>query len=123
MRNKGSSTCVACPFKVKDDVRHVQKFQHHLKSSKHPKEKAWYCQNNNCKKRSFKQGGIRTCNENKPYFRLEDQEGHISENEYKKKYKIEIEAKRNKSLTCRFCQKKFRYRSEKSRHQTGEKCK
>ena len=87
MRNKGSSTCVACPFKVKDDVRHVQKFQHHLKSSKQPKEKAWYCQNNNCKKRSFKPGGIRTCNENKPYFRLEDQEGHISENEYKKSTK------------------------------------
>ena len=66
MGNKGNSLCVACSFEVKDDFHHVQKFQRHLKSSKHPKEKAWYCQKNNCKKRSFKLGDIRTCREDKP---------------------------------------------------------
>ena len=82
MKNKGSSTCIACSFKVKDDVYHVQKFQRHLKSSNHPKEQAWYCKNNNCKRRSFKLGGLRTCSENRPYFRLEDQNDDISESEY-----------------------------------------
>ena len=123
MKNKGNSTCVACLFEVKDDVDHVQKFQRHLKSSKHPKEKAWHCQKNNCKKRSFKLGGIRTCSENKPYFRLEDQDDHISENEYIKKNEIEINAKTIKSLTCKFCKKKFTHRSDKSKHETREKCK
>ena len=56
MKNKGSSTFITCSFKVKDDVYHVQKFQRHLKSSNHPKEQAWYCKNNNCKRRSFKLG-------------------------------------------------------------------
>jgi len=81
MKKKGTSTCIACPFKVKDDAYHVQKFQRHLKSSNHPKEQAWYCENNNCKKRSFKLGGLRTCSEKRPYFRLEDQNGHMSESE------------------------------------------
>ena len=85
MKNKGSSTCIACSFQVKDDVYQVQKFQRHLKSSNHPKEQAWYCKNNNCKRRSFKLGGLRTCSENRPYFRLEDQSDHISESEYIKK--------------------------------------
>ena len=81
MKKKGSSTCIACPFKVKDDVYHVQKFQSHLKSSNHHKEQAWYCKNNNCKKRSFKLGGLRTCSEKRPYFRWEDQNDHTSESE------------------------------------------
>ena len=123
MKNKGTSTCHACSFQIKDDVGHVQKFQRHLKSSQHSKEKAWYCQKNNCRLRSFKQGGIRTCSENKPYFRSEDLCDHISENEYKKKNEKEINAKIIKSLTCRICQKKFSHRSEKSRHETLEICK
>ena len=81
MKKKGTSTCIACPFKVKDDVYHFQKFQRHLKSSNHPKEQAWYCKNYNCKKRSFKLGGLRTCSEKRPYFRLEDQNDHVSESE------------------------------------------
>ena len=76
MKKKGTSTCIACPFKVKDDVYHFQKFQRHLKSSNHPMEQAWYCKNYNCKKRSFKLGGLRTCSEKRPYFRLEDQNDH-----------------------------------------------
>ena len=48
---------------------------------------------------------------------------HISENEYIKKNEIEINAKRIKSITCRICQKKFSHRSDKSKHETGEKCK
>ena len=78
---KGASTCIVCPFKVKDDVYHVQKFQRHLKSSNHDKEQAWYCKNDNCKKRTFKLGGLRTCSEKRPYFRLEDQNDHVSESE------------------------------------------
>ena len=101
----------------------VQKFQRHLKSSNHPKEQAWYCKNNNCKRRSFKLGGLRTCSENRPYFRLEDQSDHISESEYIKKNEIEINAKIIKSLTCRFCQKKFSHRSQKSRHEGEQICK
>ena len=81
MKKKGTSTCIACPFKVKDDVYHFQKFQRHLKSSNHPKEQAWYCKNYNCKKRSFKLVGLRTCSEKRPYFRLEDQNDHVSESE------------------------------------------
>ena len=81
MKKKGTSTCIACPFKVKDDVYHFQKFQRHLKSSNHPMEQAWYCKNYNCKKRSFKLGGLRTCSEKRPYFRLEDQNDHVSESE------------------------------------------
>ena len=81
MKKIGTSTCTACPFKVKDDVYHFQKFQRHLKSSNHPMEQAWYCKNYNCKKRSFKLGGLRTCSEKKPYFRLEDQNDHVSESE------------------------------------------
>ena len=123
MKNKGSSTCIACSFKVKDDVHHVQKFQRHLKSSNHPKEQAWYYKNKNCKRRSFKLGGLQTCSEKRPYFRLEDQNDHISENEYIKKYGIEIKAKIIKSLTCRFCQKKFSHTSQKSRHEAKEICK
>ena len=97
--------------------------QRHLKSSNHPKEQAWYCKNNSCKKRSFKLGGLRTCSENKPYFRLEDQNHHISESEYIKKNGIEINAKLIKSLTCKFCQKTFSHRSQKSRHEAEEICK
>ena len=123
MKNKGSSTCIACSFQVKDDVYHLQKFQRHLKSSNHPKEQAWYCKNNNCKRRSFKLGGLRTCSENRPYFRLEDQSDHISESEYIKKNEIEINAEIIKSLTCRFCQKKFSHRSQKSRHEGEQICK
>ena len=81
MKKIGTSTCTACPFKVKDDVYHFQKFQRHLKSSNHPMEQAWYCKNYNCKKRSFKLGGLRTCSEKRPYFRLEDQNDHVSESE------------------------------------------
>lgn len=81
MKKKGTSTCIACPFKVKDDVYHFQKFQRHLKSSNHPEEQAWYCKNYNCKKRSFKLGGLRTCSEKIPYFRLEGQNDHVSESE------------------------------------------
>lgn len=117
MKNKGCSTCVACSFKVEDDFYHLQKFQRHLKSSNHHQEQAWYCRNNDCKRRNFKLGGLRTCNENKPYFRLEDQKDHISESEYIKKNSIEINEKILKSLTCRFCQKKFPHRSQKSRHE------
>merc|ERR1712203_118532 len=40
-----------------------------------------YCKNYNCKKRSFKLGGLRTCSEKRPYFRLEDQNDHVSESE------------------------------------------
>ena len=76
MKKKGTSTCIACGFKVKDDVHHTQKFQRHLKLSNHPKERAWYCKNYNCKKRSFKLGGRKTCSEKRPYFRLEDQNDH-----------------------------------------------
>ena len=123
MKKKGNSTCFACSFKVKDDVDHVQKFQHHLKLFKHPKEKAWYCQNKNCKKRNFKPGGLRTCSENRPYFRVEEQDDHISENEHIKKNEIEINAKRIMSLTCGLCKKTFTHASDKSKHQLGEKCK
>jgi len=123
MRKKGTSTCIACSFVIKDDVDHLQKFQRHLKLSNHSNEEAWYCNKNNCKKRSFKPGGIRSCSGNKPYFRSEDKEGHISYFEYVKKNRKEIEAKKIRSLTCQICQKKFAFTSEKSKHQTGEKCK
>ena len=105
MKHKGSSTCVACSFKVEDDVYHVQKFQRHLKSSNHPKEQAWYCKNNSCKKRSFKLGGLRTCSENKPYFRLEDQNHHISESEYIKKKRNRDQRKINQELNMQILSK------------------
>ena len=61
MKNKGTSTCVVCGFVIKDHVHHLQIFDRHLKSKKHSKDQAWYCQVDNCRCRNFKKGGNRTC--------------------------------------------------------------
>ena len=101
-KNKGTSTCVACGFKVENNVNHVQIFDNHLKSKKHPEDQAWHCPVDDCRRRKFKKGGTRTCTPEKAYFRLEDQVDHETKQDYLERNKEKIEAAKIKSSTCKY---------------------
>ena len=122
-KSEGTSTCVVCGFKVEDNVNHLQIFENHLKAKKHPENQAWHCPVEDCRRRKFKVGGIRTCTKEKAYFRFEDQVDHETQQDYLEKNKENIEAKRIKNSTCKFCKKVFSDRSERSKHEKLEKCK
>ena len=122
-KNKGTSTCFACGFIVENNVNHLQVFDNHLKAKKHPEDQAWHCQVDDCRRRKFKEGGNRTCTKEKPYFRVEDQVYHETEQDYYERNKEKIEAEKIKKSTCIYCGKFFSDRSERYKHEKYEKCK
>ena len=97
-----------------------------MNKAKHPNDQAWFCPVTNCRRRKFKEGGIRTCTPDKAFFRLEDQVEHETEQDYLERNSEKIQAKKAKEIKnsiCKYCRKKFSDRSERAKHEKYQKCK